>query len=126
MKTSSFVEFLPIIACLTFTAVSGIAAGVAGNYAAAVSPLIAVAGIGILLALGFIGLYLCSFPEIEYGLALVIAAILGGLLLISTGVFLCLPGLIVGYLWGAYFANLLDRRNTNGVLDGPGQDAAEK
>ena len=77
-------------------------------------------GVAILVTLfllGIAGTVAGDWPLIEYLLLLIIGAVLAGLLLPVSAYGCCVPGAIVGYLWGGYFAAIVDRPNVQRLED---------
>ena len=70
-----------------------------------------------LFLLGIAGTGAGDWPLIEYLLLLVIGAVLAGLLLPVSAYGCCVPGAIVGNLWGGYFAAIVDRPNVQRLED---------
>ena len=69
------------------------------------------------VVVGGFGIYFGDWPPVEYALALGIAVILDGLLLPVSIFAICLPGAFVGYLWGGYFASIVDKPNVDRLTE---------
>ena len=67
----------------------------------------------VLFLFGIVGIYAGGWPLFEYLLVLVIVTIAAGLLMLSTAYGCCIQGAVAGYLWGGYFAAVIDRPNTH-------------
>lgn len=109
VRATPFREWLPVAVLLGFIPLG---ASIVGALAYSFPH----SGLWVVLSavvVGGFGIYFGDWPPVEYALLLGIAAILAGLLLPVSIFTICLPGAVVGYLWGGYFATIVDKPNVD-------------
>ncbi len=84
---------------------------------AALIPSWSVAILVVFFLLGIGGIVVGGWPLIEYLLVLIIGGVFAALLLPHTAYGCCVLGAIAGYLWGGYFAEIVDRPNVQRLED---------
>jgi hypothetical protein len=103
-------EAIPVIVALLVTALGGFIAGFGAS--------VFVSKIHLLLLLfavttvGFIGVHFSGLPLIEYILVLIVTAVIALVLIPLWKYIVIFPGIFMGYYWGAWMADTLDRQIT--------------